>query len=327
VIVARCWAMARAEGRHPNGHVTGVRRHGWSNESQQAAEAHARQRAEADLARRLGGEVVPHTERRLPYCAEGGLPIREEIVDELPDAVITRNTYGALCLNTEQALFVDVDWPLYREPMSCGFGCLFALSIPASLATAAWLYGAPTLLLIVAWFVAHRLELRRIGPPPGEDRDDWKALDPARRWCAEHPAWRVRVYRSPNGLRRLAVHAPVPANSDEALAFMQAVRADPQYVRLCRLQQCSRARLSPKPWRMTEPLHRLPKRLKHWPPLDEGRRAERAAWCAEYDAASARYRACAFRTEIGVGRVDPALAGLIALHDDRSGALRDLPTA
>lgn len=40
----------------------------------------------------------------------GDRPVREPIVEELgPEALVTRNAYGALCLNTQDVAFVDVD--------------------------------------------------------------------------------------------------------------------------------------------------------------------------------------------------------------------------
>jgi len=36
------------------------------------------------------------------------VPIREEIVSRHGDTIITRNSYGARCLNTPNALFADI---------------------------------------------------------------------------------------------------------------------------------------------------------------------------------------------------------------------------
>src|SRR5690348_9467468 len=44
-------------------------------------------------------------------------PMREEIVEQHPGMAITRNAYGALVLNTERAMFVDIDFDdPKREP-------------------------------------------------------------------------------------------------------------------------------------------------------------------------------------------------------------------
>jgi len=48
----------------------------------------------------------------------GDRPVREPVVETLgekPDALVTRNAYGALCLNTEDVAFVDVDAERGRE--------------------------------------------------------------------------------------------------------------------------------------------------------------------------------------------------------------------
>lgn len=48
-------------------------------------------------------------ERKTPYNGADGVPIREEVVAKNGEAVLTRNSYGALCLNTSEVLFIDVD--------------------------------------------------------------------------------------------------------------------------------------------------------------------------------------------------------------------------
>ncbi len=328
MLVARYWASARAEGVRGNGRPTGLSRFGWSNTSQDDAERLARARADEAMVRRLAGEDVPHRERSLPYDAGEGIPIREEILRELDEGVLTRNSYGAVCLNTEAALFVDVDFR-DRGPF---FGCALSLAVVLGLVVAALVAqrsapvaGALAACVVggavVAWVAARARERRRAGHEVEE------ATAPLGAWCRSHPGWLVRVYRTPNGLRLLPMHAALTPSGPEAIAFMSAMNADPRYVTMCRLQQCSRARLTPKSWRMREGPPRLTPRSGRWPLRDPEQIARRAEWVRAYDEARTGYAACRFLQAVGTGSPDPGVERVRALHDRWSGAETTLPLA
>ena len=104
MIVPAYWAEARLQARF-RGRPVVVRRFGWSDLSQEAAQAHADARAEEALARVLAGESLPSHDRKLPYNGAHGLPIREEVLQREGEAVLTRNSYGARCLNTPDVLW------------------------------------------------------------------------------------------------------------------------------------------------------------------------------------------------------------------------------
>jgi hypothetical protein len=64
------------------------------------------------------------------------MPIREEVVSRFPHAVITRNRYGSLCLNTPNVLFADVD-ATFRDTLRVNWGgCL--LIVLAGVALGIW---------------------------------------------------------------------------------------------------------------------------------------------------------------------------------------------
>ena len=70
------------------------------------------------------------------YDYDGGRPLREEIVDEFAVAgevqtVITRNSYGALILNSANVFFADIDTP---PPKRSLFGTWFQKNPPDQLA-------------------------------------------------------------------------------------------------------------------------------------------------------------------------------------------------
>ena len=69
-------------------------------------------------AKRDAGEQAKAVQRRIDGKAESresyDVPIREEIVHRIDDRnLITRNRYGALVLNTENVMFVDIDKPRF----------------------------------------------------------------------------------------------------------------------------------------------------------------------------------------------------------------------
>lgn len=182
---------------------------GGSERSADEARARAAERARSTLRRLRAGE----TPSRYPY---GVQPLREEIVEEIPGAggaaaaVITRNGYGALVLNTAGVLFADVDLP----PKPAGVGALLGR-----------LFGKRQAEPDVTAETIERIEAVAAG------------------------GLGLRLYRTCAGFRCLATGGlfdPIAATTIDLLARLGS---DPLYVRLCRAQACFRARLTPKPWR------------------------------------------------------------------------------
>lgn len=154
-------------------------------------------------------------------------PFREPVIQQIKNdanevaAVITRNSYGCLVLNTARVMFVDVD---VREPEKPGF---FQK-----------LFGkAPT------------------GPPPLTENG---AIAKVENWTRNNPDSGWRIYRTRAGLRLLATHALFDPEAAASDGIFEALGADPLYRQLCRTQKCFRARLTPKPWRCG--LRRKPER-------------------------------------------------------------------
>jgi hypothetical protein len=82
---------------------------GWSFSSIAEAKHVAEERLTMLIDVLVGGK--PPAQGRYLY---GDRPVREPVIEtvgaaEHPEALITRNAYGALCLNTEDVAFVDVD--------------------------------------------------------------------------------------------------------------------------------------------------------------------------------------------------------------------------
>lgn len=319
VFTARYWADAQREVKvEGKRRLALLRRAGWSDLSQEDAEAHAARRLDDAELRLLSQEPVRRLERRVAYNGADGVPIREEVVETVGDAVITRNVYGALCLNVADVLFADVD--VAEAPSETGsikvvVGGVLVTSFCAGLGGAflAMLVG------VVAFFVAlsHSRRQQRLRDVVRRNRE---ALEG---WLAAHPDWRVRVYQTPAGQRLAATHRRFSSTDPEVAAFFAAVHTDPVYVQMCTYQRCFRARVSAKPWRIG--LRRLGSPL--WPVTDPRRLAERTGWVDAYTVAAGAFAACRLVEELGTGVADAGVAELIATHDRLSGALGELPLA
>lgn len=210
---ARFWTRARVTRNGPKGRPIVVEARGWSNESLDAARAVALQIAERLWARIASGS---RDSARYPY---GDRPLPEPVVREFfapdgtPSAIVTRNVYGALVLNTARLMFVDVDRPPQR---GSPWGKLGAA-----------LFGAP---LVPQTPVTP--ELTKI------------------RSVLRESSRSGRIYETAAGYRVLVLGEVFEPGSEGAESLLRAFGSDPLYVRLCSMQQTFRARLTPKPWRL-----------------------------------------------------------------------------
>ena len=108
--------------------------------------------------------------------------------------------------------------------------------------------------------------------------------------------------------------------------YKRQVGADENYVRMCLNQNCFRARLSGKPWRMGL-TGRIRPRSGTWPVSPEQMPA-RQDWIARYESQAASYAACRYLETLGSGFIHHELQAVVALHDEESRALRQgLPLA
>ncbi len=184
----------------------------WSSQSLAEAQSLANQAAQQIAERFKHGDIPQH------HGYYPDRPFRELVLREIKNragetaAVVTRNSYGCLVLNTARVMFVDVDLP---EPKRPG---LFQR-----------LFGKPQ------------------AAPPGNPQND--AIAKAELWARNHSDWGWRIYRARAGLRLLATHALFDPETAVSNGVFDALGADPLYRRLCKTQKCFRARLTPKYWR------------------------------------------------------------------------------
>ena len=145
-------------------------------------------------------------------------PFREPVLQGIKNdagevaAIITRNSYGCLVLNTACVMFVDVDLPELKSP-----GLFSRLFGKSSAATSVF--------------------------------TETSAIAKVENWTRNHSDWGWRIYRTRAGLRLLATHALFDPEAVVSDGVFEALGADPLYRQLCKTQKCFRARLTPKPWR------------------------------------------------------------------------------
>ena len=278
--IPRFWARAEHDG------VGGL---GWSFQDGEEALKNARVRARENAIRLESrgwerGGAAYYSIRPLQE------PIIREFANESGDisALLTRNVYGALVLNTAQMMFVDVDLPASNP-------------------------GRPGVL--AALFGKKRTEENSPNP-------EIPAIARAQQWAGEQAPWNWRVYRTKAGLRFLATHRLFDIDEPIVDQAFDALGADPLYRKLCRAQKCFRARLTPKPWRAGYHASRL-----RWPFVDARAHAAHDRWENDYLQACQRYATCRALPAIGSAAQEPALGDLVAFHDAVTRVNSELPLA
>ncbi|MCU0862827.1 MAG: hypothetical protein MUC36_03455 [Planctomycetes bacterium] len=325
------WAEARSTGL-VRGKPRVVRRFGWSEHSQAEAELRAQQRAAAALAELQAGREVAPRETKLGYGVQG-LPIREQVLARHGDLVVTRNSYGARCLNEPDVLFADID-VTSRLPGPVEIVIRFALVLlgVSAVSVASYCYwhgwqplGCATLavgLVLIALLAGLGERWRRL--PRRVAASQQQRLDSLRAVVAAMPGARFTVYATPAGFRLLALHRQFAAASAEVARLFEALGVDPAFARMCALQDCFRARVSAKPWRIG--VRHVRPRPGVWP-VHPDRIALRMAWIDDYEAAAAGFAACRHLEELGTGAAIERCLQVQRIHDELSGARSGKPIA
>lgn len=313
MIVPQYWAEARIQHRKDGKQVT-MRRFGWSDTSEADAQSMAEMRAREALKRVVSGEKLMRSEPKVPYHGAEGVPIREEIVSRHGETIITRNAYGARCLNTPNVLFADID---YARNSSFAADCLFAVigggsSMAVGLATRSMFFGMATALAMLCLLIPLGRYVQRTRKP-FKDGAEIMARDRIGRFLTQNPSWNFRLYQTPAGLRILATHRLFQPNDQAVSKCFEALDTDPVYTRMCLNQQCFRARVSAKPWRIGIDKHMRP-RPGTWP-VHPDRVRLRIEWIEGYEAVAKNYAACRFIESIGSGVVHPDVKATIDHHD------------
>jgi hypothetical protein len=205
--------------------------------------------------------------------------ICEEVIDRIFDdedgeaAVISRNAYGALVMNTPRLMFIDIDLPNPRLG----------------------LVGR-----IKSWFSG---STDTVSP-------EQRTLDEIRRWQAAHDQYTLRVYRTRAGFRLLVVNWCFDGPDEAAMRIMDELKCDRLYRRLCLAQQCFRARLSPKPWRVN-----AGQPPAQFPFASESLERQFRDWLDRYTRLAAAFSVCHYVETLGRESPHDRVIALIEHHD------------
>ncbi len=114
----------------------------------------------------------------------------------------------------------------------------------------------------------------------------------------------MRLYRTFGGLRAIVMHDVMDPQSAAALDVLKLLGSDPLYIKLCKAQECFRARLTPKPWRCGC----KPNPLRH-PITDEKLLTWYDRWKEDYDARQAPFATCRYLASLGNPAVHSDVGG------------------
>ncbi len=323
--IPRYWAQARLRHETSARHGATVQRWGWSDQSPDAAQAHAQQRAQAALDQVLSAPQARNLDarfQRMERLGEYGLndqtPIREEILGQRGRAVMTRNSYGAHCLNTPDVAIADMDFPPQPKPPSAApllIAAFFALA--ACFVIFAQGGALPAMVVLAGTVVVMALWLRRLlnarQKQAGSADPRQLALERVTAFSQQHPDWGLRVYSTPKGLRIIVTHEAMAPSDSAVQDLFSALQVDPIYQRLCLQQQCFRARVTGKPWRMG--MSGPSPQVRRWP-VAANQLAARADWTHVYDKQAAQYSACRFVAQLGQARIEMDIQALVDWHDE-----------
>ena len=292
--------------------------------------------------------------------------------------IVTRNSYGAQVANVDNIAIIDVDNEdllrhIYPDDYNHhGFMPAFLInqSNPASkikiwffvvvfiliASVIAWL-GLSWLWLLVVMFGATaylwQQASARDKTRAQKYADDAASLLPymtdlIKKRVANHPIECFRLYQTPAGFRIIATHDIISPSDNVVEDWFAYFHADANYVRLCHVQQCFRARLTAKPWRMNEVEdNRLAKDI---PAKDfwfdfEDTEVERSIeqrqdalkarkqWMADYDKYAKNYRACHYvesmagKEVANNSKVQASIDDFVQWHDRACQVNKALPMA
>ncbi|MBA3029082.1 MAG: hypothetical protein FP816_09780 [Desulfobacteraceae bacterium] len=269
------WAKAVHTGKDKKGETRSFLAWGWSLDNLATAKKDATEKAKRVFDRLTTGT----SPSQYGYLDQ---PLREEIVETVSRegkeiALITRNRYGALVLNTDSVCFADIDFPPLRTTGLMD-GILLAFSRKRK---------------------SQRMQAVRE-----------KTIQSVRDWAKQNPDHSFRLYRTFAGLRLLFTDRLYDPTSPETDKFLAGLGSDPLYRKLTEKQECFRARLTPKPWRSNcvKPPNRYPRE-------DASAEKRYREWEQEYQNKTRKFATCELIDSIGKGMPEKIIHTVVEIHD------------
>lgn len=293
--------------------------------------------------------------------------------------IVTRNSYGAQVANVDNIVIIDVDNDdlLHQKyPDDYDKQGFMGLSMtdkrqPSSIKIKVWSFVFIFILIasVISWLGLSWLWLlvvmvgvtvylwqqasKRDKMRAQKYADDAASLLPfitelIKQRVASYPQESFRLYETPAGFRIIVTHNVVEPSNKVVEEWFDYFHADTNYVRLCQAQQCFRARLTAKPWRMNEVNdNHLAKDIpakNFWFDESSGidnQKAQtqkelvaRQQWIADYDKYAKSYRACRYIESFSGDDINSrsdkptqAIDAFIQWHDKACQADTDLPMA
>jgi hypothetical protein len=313
MIVPQYWSESKTK-KIIDGRQFTLKRFGWSDISEQDAKDHSESRLNEAVKTLEKEGDVRRIDHKTSYNGAEGIPIREEVISKYQDVVISRNSYGALCLNTPDVLFADIDFE-YDASFKTKVTAFILLLVCASV-IALFFHSWMVLLFnifIAAIFtstIADVIQRVILSLNSGPEK---KALERIKKVSKENSELHIRLYRTPMGYRILLMNDTYCPTSNAAINLLETLKSDKIYILMCKNQNCFRARVSPKPWRIG--VDRLKPRPRVWPIKPE-RLAERISWVDIYEKKAKNYSSCHYLLHLGSDKVDDKAELVRQIHDD-----------
>jgi hypothetical protein len=142
-------------------------------------------------------------------------------------------------------------------------------------------------------------------------QDKTRIFDRVRKLAAtaKYQDYGFRIYETYQGARVIVLGRDFNPRDRNTVHLMNEFNCDRLYMTICQKQGCFRARLTPKPYRMSM------RRYKVLFPR-EGEEAEFTQWLAEYDRERRNFNVCRFIEQVGARH---SVNEVIRLHDEITG--------
>lgn len=282
---------------------------GWSDVSQEDARKKAEERAlKVFLA--LKQDAGPHD-----TYAYGERPLAEaqcsdaELSVGFDEAIITRNRYGALILNAERLFIADIDNVASASKAN-----------PASRSGVNPSHYRPSSQdKDRSW---NPWNLFGGSKPKAHKTESHDLIRNKVESVARSHGFSYRLYQTAGGYRLLITSAFFNPKDAQTREIFSELGADEKYIRLTTLQECFRARLTPKPWRIKMAMPQVA-----FPFLTGEEQRSIAQWIEKYSQECKKYAAARLITSSTKGGELQVFNPLIKYHDERARIHLDLPLA